>query len=121
MRFSKSTSRGLMKTGCVCESTKPGQNDLSRAIDLGNVLAILLQPGIAQRVFGRAHGNDLSAETQHRAVFDDAEFFEVGTAARSRPVGSTTQRDQLADVNEQQRVRCLYLVFRLGLHVYRLV
>src|SRR6202167_4376759 len=25
MRFSKSTSRGLMKTGCVCESTKPGR------------------------------------------------------------------------------------------------
>jgi hypothetical protein len=28
MRFSKSTSRGLTNTGCVCESTKPGRTTL---------------------------------------------------------------------------------------------
>src|SRR5580692_9031383 len=28
MRFSKSTSRGLTKTGCVCESTNPGRTTL---------------------------------------------------------------------------------------------
>ena len=61
-----------------------GKDYFARAIDLGDFLAILLEPGIAQGVFGRADGNDLPAEAQDRAIFDDAEFFEVGAAARAR-------------------------------------
>ena len=58
-----------------------GQDDLSGAIDLDNFFAILLDPRIAQRVFGLADGDNLSADAQHRAVFDDAEFSEIGAAA----------------------------------------
>ena len=65
-----------------------GQNDFAGAVDLDDFLAILLQPGIAQGVFGRADGNDLPAEAEDSAIFDDAEFFEVGTAARAGLAGS---------------------------------
>ena len=58
-----------------------GQDDFTGAVDLSDFLAVLLQPGIAQGVFGGADGNDLSAEAEDRAVFDDAEFVEVGTTA----------------------------------------
>ncbi len=51
------------------------QNNFARAVDLDNFLAILLQPRIAQGVFSRPDGNDLPAETQDSAVFDDAKFF----------------------------------------------
>jgi hypothetical protein len=34
-------------------------------------------------MFGRANGDDLAAEAEDGAVLDDAEFFEVGTAARA--------------------------------------
>jgi len=53
---------------------KPRQDNFARAVDLGNFLAILLQPGIAQRIFRGADGDDLTAEAQDRAIFDDAEF-----------------------------------------------
>jgi hypothetical protein len=67
---------------------KSGEDDFSRAIDLGDFFTILLQPGIAERVFGSANGNDFPAEAQDSAVFDDAELSEVRTAAGSGPAGS---------------------------------
>ena len=64
------------------------EDDFARAVDLENFLAIFLQPGITQSVFGRADGNNLTAEAQDSAIFDDAELLEVGTAARAGLTGS---------------------------------
>jgi hypothetical protein len=49
-----------------------GQYDLARAIDLDNFLAILSDPGITQRVFGFARGDNFFTHAQHRAVLDYA-------------------------------------------------
>jgi hypothetical protein len=80
-----------------------GEDDFARTVDLGDSLAILLQPGIAQGVFGRANRNDLPAEAQDSAIFDDAELFEIGTTARSGLTRSRLQRKQLANIGQQQR------------------
>ncbi len=64
MRFSKSTSRGLTKTGCVCESTNPGRTTLPAQSISVTLLAILLQPGIAQRILGGSDGDDLAAQAE---------------------------------------------------------
>jgi hypothetical protein len=77
---------------------KTRQNDFARAIDLENFLAILLQPGIAQGLFGRADGNDLPPQAQNSAVLDDAELPKVGTAARTGPGQWGPERKQVADI-----------------------
>ena len=56
------------------------QYDFSRAVDLGNTLAVLLSPRIAQRVFRLAPGNNLPANAQHRAVFDNAKVAKTLSA-----------------------------------------
>ena len=92
MRFSKSTSRGVTKTGCVCESTNPGRTTLPAQSISVICLAVLLQPGVAQGIFGLADGDDFSAKAENRAIFDDAEFFE----RRSRGVGQICRRQNAA-------------------------
>ena len=78
-----------------------GQDDFARAVDLGDFLAILLQPRIAQGVFGGADGNDLSAEAEHGGIFDDAELFEVGTASRTGLRGWRVERKQLSNIGQK--------------------
>lgn len=80
-----------------------GQNDFARAIDLSNFLSILLQPRVAQRVFGRADRNDLPAKAQNRTVLDNVEFFEARAAAWSGLAGSESQRDQSANIGQKKR------------------
>src|ERR1700733_8802592 len=81
---------------------KAGQNNFAGTVDLDNFLTILLQPGITQRIFGRANGNDLPAEAKDSSIPDDAEFSKVGTTARAGPVRRKLEREQLADVGEKQ-------------------
>jgi hypothetical protein len=57
-----------------------GKNDFARAVDLDNFFSVLLEPGIAKGIFGRANRDNLSSDAKHRAVFDDAQFWEVGSA-----------------------------------------
>src|SRR6202035_4326579 len=66
---------------------EPGQDNFTGAVDLSNFLAIPLQPGIAEGVFGGADRNDLPAETEDRTVFDDADFSEVGATTRTSLAG----------------------------------
>src|SRR5579862_1624990 len=80
------------------------QHDLSRAIDLDNLPAVFFDPRIAQCVFGFAGGNNPSAHAQDRAVFDDAEFLQFRTAARTGISGGATQGQQFADVDQQERM-----------------
>src|SRR5216684_1138307 len=47
---------------------KPRQNHAPIAIDLSDLLPILLQPWIAQSVFGRSHRDDLAPKTKDRCV-----------------------------------------------------
>ena len=96
MRFSKSTRRGLTKTGWVCESTNPGRTIFPAQSISQTLLPILFQPGIAQRILSGADGNDLSAEAQDGSVFDDAKFFQVGAAARARFPACGLQSEKLA-------------------------
>jgi len=65
-----------------------GQDHFASTIHLGELPAILLQPGIAERVFRFADGNDLSAEAQHGGVFDDAWFFEARAATGTGVAGA---------------------------------
>ena len=58
-----------------------GEHDTAGAVDFGYFLAILLEPGIAEGIFGLADGDDLAAETKDGGVFDDAEIGESGAAA----------------------------------------
>ena len=47
---------------------KSGQYDFAGTVDLGDLLAILPQPGIAQGILRGADRNDLAAETEDRAI-----------------------------------------------------
>ena len=79
------------------------QDHLAGAIDLDNFFSILPDPGIAQRVFSLAGGDNFLAHAQNCAILDDAEFLQVGAAARAGISGRRPQRQQLADVDQQQR------------------
>jgi hypothetical protein len=61
-----------------------GQNQFARAVDLGDLSAISLDPRVAQSVFGGPDGDDLSVQAQHRAILDDAEMSQVRSAPRTR-------------------------------------
>ena len=65
-------------------------------------LRFFLQPGIAQRVFGFADRNNLPAEAEHGTVFDDAEFFEIGTTARTAAAGACTEIDRKEVLDSRQ-------------------
>ena len=82
---------------------KSRQDDLAGAIDLDNFLAVLPDPWIAQGVFTFAGRNNFLAYAQHRAILDDAEVLQRWAAARAVISGRRLQRQQLADVDEQQR------------------
>ena len=58
--------------------------DLPGGIDLIDLLAMLLNPGIAERLFGGANGDNLSADGENCGVFDDTEFIELRPATRAR-------------------------------------
>jgi hypothetical protein len=77
----------------------PGQNHAAAAIDFNNLLAILPEPRIAQRVFRSANRDDLAAKAEHGTVLDNSEFGKESTASRSihhrRP-----QCEKLADVGQ---------------------
>src|SRR5580765_4343788 len=53
---------------------KPRQNHAPIAIDLSDLLPILLEPWIAQSVFGCSYRDDLSPKTKDRCVLNDVEF-----------------------------------------------
>lgn len=84
---------------------KAGKDHFSCAVDFDNVLAILFQPGVAERGFGGADRNKFTAKAEDSAIFDDAEFFEAGPAARATLIRSMPKRQQLADIDEQQWLR----------------
>jgi hypothetical protein len=79
------------------------QDDLPGAINLDNFLAVLPDPGIAQGVFTFAGRDDFFAYAQHCAILDDAEVLQRWAAARAVISGRRLQRQQLADVDEQER------------------
>ena len=86
------------------------QDDLAGAIDLDNFFTVLPDPWIAQRVFTFAGRNNFLAHAQHRATLDDAEVLQRWAAARTGVSGRRLQRQQLADVDEQQRtIVCIAL------------
>ena len=55
----------------VHESRK---HDLPLAVDLEDFLSVPLDPGIPQRIFCLADGDNLSRSAQYRAIFDDSQF-----------------------------------------------
>jgi len=60
---------------------KARENYFAGAVDLGDLLAVLSDPGIAQGVFCCADRDDLAAETEDGGVGEDREIFEGGAAA----------------------------------------
>ena len=77
-----------------------GKDDSAGAIDFGDLLTMLLDPGIAESIFGRADGDDFAADAEDGGVFENAEFFEIGTAARALVSGMRTQGEKLEDVQQ---------------------
>lgn len=62
---------------------KARKDNSTRAIDLRYPLAILLQPGIAQRVFCAADGNDFAADAKNCCVLENPQFAEFSTSTWS--------------------------------------
>src|SRR5205814_9579166 len=77
---------------------KTRQDHLAATIDLDNFLPVLLDPGIRQGVFGFGNGNNLSAYTQHSAVFNNAEIVEFRPSPRSRFAGPRAKGKELAEI-----------------------
>ena len=91
---------------------EPGQDYLSGAIELDNFLAVLSDPWVAQRVFGFAGRDDLLPYRQNRAILNDAKFLKIMAAAWAGDSGRRAQRQQLADVDQQERAIGRCFVFR---------
>jgi hypothetical protein len=47
-------------------------DNVTGAIDLGDLLAMLFDPGIAESGFGRADGDDLASDREDGCVFENA-------------------------------------------------
>ena len=71
------------------------------AVNLDNLLAILPDPGIAQRLFGIADRDNLPGDTQHRTIFDDGKFLQIEASAGTGSIGSGAQGEELANVDQQ--------------------
>ena len=80
---------------------KTWKDDFAGAVNLANLPAVLLYPGVAQGVLGLADRDDLAADRENGAVFDQAEIAEVASAARALCRG--TQSQKLANVDQKQR------------------
>ena len=104
MRFSKSTSRGLTKTGCVCESTNPGRTTLPAQSISVTLLRFLLSHASRRASLVVPTETILPFQAQHGAVFDDAEFFQIRSAPRTSFRRGGAQGEKLADVDQQQGV-----------------
>ena len=81
-----------------------GENNFPFAVDFGDFLAVLLEPGIAEGAFDRTNRDNLPAEAENRAVLDDAEFFKVRATTRAGTGRWRSQRQKLANVCEEQRL-----------------
>jgi hypothetical protein len=80
---------------------KSRENDLSLTINLDNLLAILPDPGVAQRISGPAYRDDLPGDTQHRTIFDYGKFRQIEASAGTGPIGTGAQGEELANVDQQ--------------------
>jgi len=79
-----------------------GDDDFAGAVDFVDLPVVLLYPGIAEGVFGRANRDDLPANGENSSILDDAELVEVSAAARSRLSRRGTQTNELADVKQEE-------------------
>ena len=53
---------------------KSRKHDSARAIDLGNLLAIFLKPGIVQGIFDGANRNNLAACAENSRILKNVQF-----------------------------------------------
>lgn len=91
-----------------------GKHDFAGAVDLGDLLAMFFDPGIAESVFGGTDGDDLAAEAENGSVFNDAEFLQCGAAARALTLGGRAQGEKLGDVQQEQGIRSSPNRFAVG-------
>jgi hypothetical protein len=59
---------------------------LPLAVNLDDFLAILPDPGVAQRVFASANRNNFPAGAEHGAALDDIELAQFRASSRTRLV-----------------------------------
>jgi hypothetical protein len=71
------------------------------AIDLHDFLAIPLEPGVAEGVFGLSDRHDLPTQAQYRPIIEDAEFRQFRASPGTVTSRRGAQRQQLADVDQQ--------------------
>ena len=81
-----------------------GKHNVTAAVDLHDLPAVLSNPGIAHRVSGFATGDNFAARTEHCTIFNDGELTEIGTATWARFARERTEREQLANVDEKKRM-----------------
>ena len=73
----------IHKYGMRVRVDESGNDYFCPTIDLRNFLAILVEPWIAEGVFGYSDSDDLAADAQNGSVVDDAELFEIGRSSRA--------------------------------------
>jgi len=95
------------KYGMRVRIDEPGDYDFAGTIDLGELFAMLPDPGIAQRIFGCADRNDLAANTKHRAIVDYPEFLERTSTTRDGIVGRIAQSNYLPGIQQQRQILAL--------------
>jgi len=59
------------------------KDDFACAVEFDELLAMLFDEGIAERVFGRADGNDFAAKAEDGGIGENAKIAESGTAVRA--------------------------------------
>jgi hypothetical protein len=74
------------------------QHHLAATIDLDNVLAIFLNPRIEEHILGPADRNNLSAQAQDSAIFNEAELAKLRPSLGTGFAGRRAQREELVNV-----------------------
>jgi hypothetical protein len=78
---------------------KSGSNYFAGAVDLDELLAMFLDPGIAEGVLGWADGDDLASQAEDGNVLEDAEVLKPVSAVWALLVGG--KRQELPDAGEE--------------------
>ena len=79
-----------------------GHHHLPVAIDFNDFAAIVLQPWILQDLGSAADGDYLPIHAQDCSVFDNPQFLELAASTWAWVAGFRSQRNQLADIHQQQ-------------------
>ena len=82
---------------------KAGQHHAASTIDLDDLLAVALQPTIADRILRGPGRDDLPTDAENGSIFNNSQVGKIASTAGTWR--RTAQRHELADIDEEDWLR----------------